>query len=168
MPDQTKELLDILKEAISIEIYGEEYYSIFSSLIGENNAKSIMKGLRRDECEHREQLEKQYRRIAGKDLDKEVLTEENRKKAMRIFPESMSAMNMKETKNVLELGIRTEKRSIEFYTNSAAKIDQKPCKEMFLRLAAIEEGHRAVLEEAMYYLGQQGSWYGYSPPTIEG
>ncbi|MDP2845838.1 MAG: hypothetical protein Q8N79_07185 [Candidatus Methanoperedens sp.] len=34
-------LLDILKEAISIEIYGMEYYSIFSELVEDENAKSV-------------------------------------------------------------------------------------------------------------------------------
>jgi len=168
MSDQNQELLDILKEAISIEIYGEEYYSIFCTLIGDNNAKSIMKGLSRDEGEHREQLEKEYKKITGKNPDKRALDEESREKARNIFPDSPKKFDMKETKNVLEIGIKTEKRSIEFYSNSARKTNQKSSKEMFLKLAGIEEGHRAMLEEAMYYLDQQGSWYGYSPPTIEG
>ena len=96
------------------------------------------------------------------------MDEEYREKARGIFPESLKTMDMKETKNVLDLGIRTEKRSIEFYANSAKLTDRKSSKDMFLRLAGIEEGHRALLEEAMYYLDQEGSWYGYSPPTIEG
>ena len=28
--------------------------------------------------------------------------------------------------------------------------------------------HKETLEDAMYYLDQGGSWYGYSPPTLEG
>jgi len=32
----------------------------------------------------------------------------------------------------------------------------------------VEEGHKTTLEDAMYYLDQEGTWYGYSPPTIEG
>jgi hypothetical protein len=31
-----------------------------------------------------------------------------------------------------------------------------------------EKEHKKILEDALYYLGQEGSWYGYSPPTIEG
>jgi rubrerythrin len=65
MNDQNK-ILDILKEAISIEIYGKEYYSIFSELVEEENAKSIFSGLARDEGEHRELLEKEYRKRTGK------------------------------------------------------------------------------------------------------
>ena len=42
--NKTGRLLDILKEAISIEIYGREYYSIFSELVEDENAKSIIQG----------------------------------------------------------------------------------------------------------------------------
>lgn len=51
-------ILDILKEAISIEIYGKEYYSIFSELVDEENGKPIFKRLANDEGDHRVLLEK--------------------------------------------------------------------------------------------------------------
>lgn len=30
------------------------------------------------------------------------------------------------------------------------------------------EETKELLEDALYYLDQGGSWYGYSPPTLEG
>ncbi len=161
-------LIDILKEAISIEIYGMEYYSIFSELVEDDNAKSVFRGLARDEGEHRSLLENQYKKIAGKPVELRELDEENRNKAKRVFPESLEPMGIGETRDVLTLGIRTEKRSIELYSTGAEKIDNKSSKELFLKLARFEEGHKKILEDALYYLEQDGSWYGYSPPTIEG
>jgi len=161
-------LLDILKEAIAIEIYGKEYYSIFSELVEEEKAKAIFRGLARDEAEHRELIEKEYKKIAGKPIDLKLLDEENREKARRIFPESLEPMGIGETKDVLTLGIRTEKRSIELYSKSAQKTDIKSSKDLFLKLVGIEQGHKSILQDAMYYLDQEGTWYGYSPPTIEG
>ncbi len=161
-------LLEILKEAISIEIYGMEYYSIFSELVEDEKAQAIFRGLARDEGEHRELIEKEYKKIAGKPVDIKELDEANREKARRIFPESLEPMGIGETKDVLTLGIRTEKRSIELYSTGAQKIDNKSSKDLFLKLAHFEEGHKKTLEEALYYLEQEGSWYGYSPPTIEG
>jgi rubrerythrin len=167
MNDKNK-ILDILKEAISIEIYGKEYYSIFSELVEEENAKSIFRGLSRDEGEHRELLEKEYRKISGKPVDIGVLDENNRDKARSVFPESLEAMTMTETQEALKLGIRTEVRSIELYSKSAQKTDIRSSKDLFLKLVDFEKGHKKILEDALYYLGQEGSWYGYSPPTIEG
>jgi rubrerythrin len=166
--EQDKMLLHILKEAISIEIYGREYYSIFSELVEDDNAKYIFKGLARDEGEHRELIEKEYKKISGKPINISELDEENREKAKRIFPESLEPLGVSETRDVLTLGIRTEKRSIELYTTGAQKTDIKSSQELFLKLVHFEEEHKKTLEDALYYLEQEGSWYGYSPPTIEG
>lgn len=166
--DQNSMLLDILKEAISIEIYGIEYYSIFSELVPDENTKAIFRGLSRDEGEHKELLEEEYRKVSGKLIDIRVLDEENRERARRIFPESLAPINITETKDALKLGIRTEERSIEFYSKSAKQTDIKSSKDLFSELVHFEEGHKETLEDALYYLEQKGSWYGYSPPTIEG
>ncbi|HEY9246144.1 MAG TPA: ferritin family protein, partial [Candidatus Methanoperedens sp.] len=74
--DQNRLLLDILKEAISIEIYGKEYYSIFGDKVEDETAGSLFRGLARDEAEHRELLEKEYKKISGKSIDITVLDEE--------------------------------------------------------------------------------------------
>ena len=161
-------ILDILKEAISIEIYGKEYYSIFSEVVEEENAKSIFKGLAGDEGDHRVLLEKEYRKVSGKSLEAGVMDEKNREKARQVFPESLEPMNITETQEALKIGIRTEERSIELYSNSAQKTGIRSSKDLFLTLVDFEKEHKKILEDALYYLGQEGSWYGYSPPTIEG
>jgi rubrerythrin len=161
-------LLDILKEAISIEIYGMEYYSIFGELVEDENAVSIFRGLSRDEEEHRKLLEKEYKNIFGEYVDTGNLDEENREKARRIFPESPEPLDITETKHALNLGIRTEERSIELYSTSAQRTENKSSKDLFLKLARFEKGHKETLEDALYYFEQDGSWYGYSPPTLEG
>ncbi len=166
--DNQSNLLDILKEAISIEIYGQEYYSIFSDIVEEENAKSIFRRLSRDEGDHKQLLEKEYRQISGKPIEEGVMDEKNRKKARRVFPESLEPMTITETQEALKIGIRTEERSIELYSKSAQKTDIRSSKDLFLKLVNFEKGHKEILEAALYYLGQEGSWYGYSPPTIEG
>ncbi|MDD5617415.1 MAG: ferritin family protein [Candidatus Methanoperedens sp.] len=168
MNENNGKIPDILKEAISIEIYGMEYYSIFSELVEDENAKSLLKGLARDEGEHREYLEKEYKKLTGKPVDIKILDRENREKARQIFPESLEPLGIEETKDVLKLGIRTEERSIKLYSNSAKRTDAGGSKELFLKLAVFEKGHKELLEDALYYLEQEGSWYGYSPPTLEG
>jgi len=161
-------LSDILKEAISIEIYGMEYYSIFSELVEDENAKLLLRGLARDEGEHREHLEKEYKKLYGKTIDVRIFDTQSREKARNIFPESMEPLGIEETKDILKLGIRTEQRSIELYSKSAKRTDAGTSRELFLKLAAFEEQHKIFLEEALYYYDQGGSWYGYSPPTLEG
>jgi rubrerythrin len=161
-------LLDILKEAISIEIYGREYYLRFSELIEDENARSIFRGLSRDEEEHMLLLENEFKKIAGKPFDAKAMDETNKEKARNIFPESDKTLSVGETKDALSLGIRTEERSIELYLKGAKQTDIGSSKDLFMKLAHIEGKHKKILEDAMYYLDQGGSWYGYSPPTLEG
>jgi len=165
--DDQNNILEILKEAISIEIYGKEYYLIFSELVEEENAKSIFKRLAGDEGNHRVILEKEYRKVSGKSFEAGVMDEKNREKARHVFPESLEPMTITETQEALKLGIRTEERSIELYSNSAQETGINSSKDLFLTLVDFEKEHKKILEDALYYLGQEGSWYGYSPPIIE-
>ncbi|MCX9084207.1 MAG: ferritin family protein [Candidatus Methanoperedens sp.] len=161
-------LINILKEAISIEIYGREYYLRFSDLIEDENARSIFRGLSRDEEEHLMLLENEYNKIAVMPFDARDDDATNKEKANSIFPESHKSLNVKETVDVLKLGIRTEERSIELYSNAAKKTDVGSSKDLFMKLAQIERKHKEMLEDSMYYFDQGGSWYGYSPPSLEG
>lgn len=161
-------VLYILKEALSIEIFGLEYYSRFSDLVSDESAKALFRGLAIDENEHKGRIETEYEKIAGSKVDLSVLSNENREKVIQIFPESLQTLSITETKDVLKLGIRTEERSIELYSDGALNADNKPVKELFMKLSGIEKGHKSALEEALYYFEQGGSWYGYTPPTLEG
>ncbi len=160
--DNQSNILDILKEAISIEIYGQEYYSIFSDIVEEENAKSIFKRLSRDEGDHKQLLEKEYRQISGKPIEEGVMDEKKREQARRVFRESLEQMTITETQEALKIGIRTEERSIELYSKSAQKTDIRSSKDLFLKLVIFEKGHKEILEAALYHLGQEGSWYGFS------
>jgi len=161
-------LANILKEEISIEIYGREYYLRFSELIEDENARSILRGLSRDEEEHMLLLENEFKKIVGKPFDIKDVDGTNREKARNVFPESDKTISVSETKDALSLGIRTEERSIELYSKGAKQTDIGSSKDLFMKLAHIEGKHKEMLEDAMYYLDQGGSWYGYSPPTLEG
>ncbi|MDJ1423555.1 MAG: ferritin family protein [Candidatus Methanoperedens sp.] len=166
--NQSDMLLDILKEAISIEIYGKEYYSIFSDIVEDDNPKALFRELSKYEAKHQELIEKEYKRISGRSIDIKVLDEENTERARRIFPEPLRPLNIEETKDVLKLGIKVEERSIELYSGSAQKTEDISARDLFLRLVHFEEGHKETLIEALDHLEQVGSWYGYSPLEIEG
>jgi len=92
--DKNAMLLEILKEAKSIEIYGREYYLRFSELIEDENARSIFRGLSRDEEEHMVLLETEFKTIAGKPFDSKTVDETNREKARSIFPESVKILSV--------------------------------------------------------------------------
>jgi len=162
---------EVLREAIWIEIYGREYYSIFSDATSDDNARAILRGLARDEAEHQSLLEKEYKRIKGKEISKEelaMLSDEGRKEAEKIFPRRNEILNISDSEETLRVGITTELNSIQFYSGKASQTRDKKLHDLFIRLKMFEEGHRKTLEDALYYLEREGTWYGYTPPTLEG
>ncbi len=161
-------LLSILKEAISIEIYGREYYSIFSDIVNEEKPKTMLRELSEYEMKHQKLLEKEYKRISGEPIDIRVLDEENIERARSIFPEPLQTLDIDETKDALKLGIRTEERSIELYSDGAKKIDDIPARDLFLKLVHFEQIHKETLEGALDYLEREGAWYGFSYFELEG
>lgn len=161
-------LLNILMDAISIETFGKEYYLKCSEFVKDKNAKSIFKGLSQDKEEIRDFFEKEYRKIAGWSNEIVWLDEEKREKANRVFTEPYDSLSLIEAKNVLNIGIRAEKKSIELYLKCAKKINDGSCKDLYLKIVNYKEGYKKMLEDALYYLEQEGSWYGYCPPIMEG
>jgi len=58
------------------------------------------------------------------------------------IPESLEPLGIQETKDILKLGIRTEERSIELYSKSVEKTDNKSSKDLFSRLVLFETSIR--------------------------
>lgn len=152
---------EILATAIEFEHFGSEYYSRFRELVSDEKAKPLMKSLSEDEKEHASILEKQLKGIGGrskapsKDMLERGLAE--------IFPERIrkNSIATKDAIAAIKLGIRTEERSIEFYsTNSSVS---SKLKGVFADLEKMERGHKHLLEENLRYLENDGSWFGYVP-----
>lgn len=156
------DLKEILATAIEFEHFGIEYYAKFMDLISDEKAKPLFKSLSEDEREHASILERELKLAGGKP---KVLSKEMLEKGLtEIFPERLkkNSIAAKDAISAIKLGIRTEERSIEFYSKNAASAGPK-LKEIFARLEKMERGHKELLEENLRYLQDDGSWYGYLP-----
>ncbi len=153
---------EILATAIEFERFGVEYYARFKELVGDEKAKPLMKGLSEDEKEHARILTAELKALGGsvKAPSKGMLE----KGLAEIFPEKIrkNSIEAKDAISALKLGIRTEQRSIDFYSKNAVKADER-LKKIFNKLEKMERGHKEMLEENLKYLEDDGSWYGYVP-----
>lgn len=153
---------EIIATAVEFERFGSEYYSRLEKLVGDKKAKLLMKSLAEDEREHAAILQKELERRGGR--SKPPSKEMVRKGVKEIFPERIheDSLAVKDAIEAIKLGIRTEKRSIMFYSkNSNTK--EKGLNRIFKRLEKMELGHLALLEENLLYLQDDGVWYGYVP-----
>lgn len=156
------DLKQILAAAIEFERFGVEYYTKFHELVGDEKAKPLMKGLAGDEKEHANILERELKKLGGKPVppSKEMV----KKGLVEIFPEKIgkNSIATKDAISAIKLGMRTEERSIEFYSKNAA-VAGASLKDIFGRLEKMERGHLELLTENLRFLEDDGVWYGYVP-----
>lgn len=153
---------EVIATAIEFEHFGREYYSKMMHLVDDPKAKLLMKSLGEDEKEHAAILEKELRKRGGKAVapSKESI----RKGLEEIFPEGprKGSLAAKDSIEAIKLGIRTEQRSIMYYSKNA-NTKEKGLNQVFKRLEKMELEHLALLEQNLLYLQDDGVWYGYVP-----
>ncbi len=158
MPDVKK----IIATAVEFEQFGSEYYMKIMELVKDPKAKLLMKSLANDEKEHATILRKELARQGGKakGASREMLD----KGLKELFPERIrkNSIATKDAIEAIKLGIRTEKRSIMYYSKNA-NTKVKSLDQIFKKLEKMELGHLALLEENLIYLEDDGVWYGYVP-----
>jgi rubrerythrin len=157
---------EIISTAIEFEHYGHEYYIRFQELLADSNAKALMKSLGEDEKEHAEILTRQLRELGGEAI--KPSTEMLAKGMAEIFPERMkkNSIATKDAISAIKLGMRTEQRSIDFYSKHARGAPHD-LKEIFEKLEKMERGHLSMLEDNLRNLEDEGVWTGYVP-ILEG
>jgi len=153
---------EILATAIEMEHFGSEYYGKFKDLVANDRAKDLLRHLAADEKNHAHILEIELINLGGKAA--RPSDEQLKKILKKVFPERIhkNSIVAKDAISALMLGIRTEKRSIDFYTKSVARANPK-LKKMFAKLIGMEIVHLGLLEENLHCLQSDGSWYGYLP-----
>lgn len=153
---------EMLATAIEMEHFGSEYYSRFKNLVADERAKQLLRHLASDEKNHAHMLEIELTNLGGtvKKPSKAVLE----KSLKQVFPERIhkDSIVMKDAISAVRLGIRTEQRSIEFYTKSCKRASPK-LRKMLSKLIGMEIVHLGLLEENLHYLQSDGCWYGYLP-----
>lgn len=167
---ESVDVLGILAAARQIELFGIEFYRRFSECVSDENGAALLRGLGRDEEQHREHVEREMRRVAPDKDPKDVVPG---RALLGIVPEKAfpfppdRCMNLEDEIKALEVGIQVEISSTKMYRGAAMMVEEPGVKRLLQKLTEIEDGHRKLLEESMQLLRDKGAWYGYSP-LLEG
>ncbi len=146
------EQIDILRNAIQMEVYGEDYFRRMSEWVKHPNTKSMFNSLARQEERHIEVLSEELARIEGGG---------DWVAPSSIKPGSTSAANRKVFKGeagegpaidpkageleAIKLGMEVEKRSIDYYRKAGAEVAGANAKKVFNWLVGEEAGHLTIL-----------------------
>lgn len=158
---------DILLTAIAIERYGQEFYAKFAEAVPDKKGKALMIGLGNDEKEHEELLSKHYKEIVKRAPPKRINVDIGAKAVKEIFALRKEKDRKDPTLEILQVGVIVEQKSVDFYTAHAGKVEDAKLNGLFRTLIDIEKGHKAMLEENLFQMKQEGSWWGYAP-ILEG
>jgi rubrerythrin len=153
----------MLLTAIAMERYGQEYYGWFAKSISDRKGKALMRGLAEDEKEHEEIMAREYRRECGKAPPKNVDIKVGLKTVSEVFSQQRKDGEKDLIAKILRLGIGIEQKSIDFYSSKSKTAKSANMRKLLAGLADIEKGHKAVLEENLFSMKQEGSWWGYTP-----
>jgi rubrerythrin len=158
---------DVIAAAIEFERFGKEFYMRFHELVNDPKAKALMRGLANDEQEHATLLTMMLENL-GETVSSEPSRGVIESGLEKIFPHKTlkHSIETNDAISAIKLGIDTEKRSIDFYSQHAQSTTGK-LKEVFEDLERMEKTHLALLEENLEHLQMDGVWYGYVP-ILEG
>jgi len=153
---------EVLSTAIEMEHFGSEYYTKFRDLVADERAKQLLRHLAADEKNHAHILEIELTNLGG--TVKKPSKKDLKKSLNEVFPERIhkNSIVVKDAISAIKLGIRTEKRLIDFHTKAAKKAGPK-LRKILSKLIGLEIVHLGLLEENLYYLQSDGVWYGYLP-----
>ncbi|KAF5065827.1 hypothetical protein DSECCO2_269940 [anaerobic digester metagenome] len=167
---ESVDVLGILAAARQIEEFGIEFYRRFSECVRDENGAALLRGLGRDEEQHKEHVEREMRRLSP-DMDPAKVSPG--RSLLGIVPEKAfpfppdRCLTLEDEVKALEVGIQVEVSSVKMYRGAALLVEEPGVKGLLEKLTGIEEGHRKLLEESMQLLRDKGAWYGYSP-ILEG
>jgi rubrerythrin len=152
-----EKLLEILSQAMQVEIDGYQFYKLASEKTTDKKGKEVFLSLAEDEKEHYHILKGQYEKVrmtGGVEFkDKKVeffksdspspIFSEDFKKRIKDMHFEMSA---------LSIGALLEKNSIEYYRKSAEESDDPELKSLFNYLIQWEQEHLKALIAQQKYL----------------
>lgn len=160
MEDSKDIILNILEEAIQLEMDGYTYYQKAAKESTDPFSKNLLTRLAEDEAEHRNIFLNYRDTINSKGSTKDVADKyinSLRDKSLKIFPSDplviKSEINRSDKNiNLLNVAIEKEDKSIELYSDAQKDIADKEVKRFLNVMVNIEKQHKNILTDYMRFL----------------
>jgi len=164
---QAKEgALEVLKNAISMEIEGKEFFELAAQRMMRQRAKDMFKSLVTQEQRHVEILQGELSRLSegsGWASLKEMMDSRSsypkisvfKDRAVKRFKLGPEAGEL----DVLNLGIEVEKKSMDYYRAAGSETSDPKAKEIFNWLVGEEGGHLTILTAEYENRTRSGFYY---------
>ncbi|MDH3365317.1 MAG: ferritin family protein [Thermoplasmata archaeon] len=152
MVSARSEQIEILRNAIQMEIQGEDFFLKMAERVRHPNTKSMFSSLARQEQRHVDVLKEELSRLEGGSdwiSPSSVKLKPNSAASASVFHgEGGAGLEIDPKAGELEaikLGIEIEKRSIDYYRKTGAEVMGLKAKMVFNWLVGEEAGHLTIL-----------------------
>lgn len=159
------EQMNILRNAIDMEVEGREFFSKVAERMKYPRTKDMFRSLVKQEQRHVHVLEEELSRLqkgkgwAAPSSVKEASGPTASHKVFEGAKAQASALDPKAGElEVIKLGMDIEKRSIEYYRRAGEEVDSDEAKSVFNWLVGEEAGHLTILK-AEYDLRSRSGFY---------
>ncbi len=154
--------LAIIREAIKIERYGYDFYTLLRDQVDDRRGQIVLSYLAKLEAEHMKWLEDEYIKQLNslEELDEGQAEPLNLTAIQEIFvvdklPEMYTGADHVKA---LEFAKDVEANSIRFYSKAKEHSDSQDLKTLFDKLADFEKDHMEFLEHNIRTLKENGLW----------
>jgi rubrerythrin len=145
-------LIDVLAEALKLELDGREFYTRMVTRVEDEAGKAMFQQLAEDEVDHYTYIKRQYDALkAGKgwaaipemdlvtSIDAVSVVFPPDEKVIDDMPEEPSE------EDALLFGLSIEDKSFKLYYNSSKQTSDPEAKKLFMQLASAEQRHFEIL-----------------------
>lgn len=168
--DSEKEkLIGVMELAKSNELMGLGNYLKFARESKNVSAKNMFIILASDELDHFNLIEKERRALVTDDKIKPVKVDTSL--VAKLFPKlsevKRGAQSEATDMDALKIALKLEENSKNFYNKEAERTSNAVIKQLFLKLAQIEEGHYNLIQSEIDSISKSGFWMDIPEFTME-
>lgn len=171
MKDMSDQVINVVKEAIKLEINGRSFFDHAAEITQNELGKKMFKKLAQDEIEHLNTFGELFSSIIGGEGWKKFVEEEELRGEYSLIDELTLKVEKEEKKGELgaiRIGMELERKAIDFFEKSAKEASDATAKEIFRRICEEEKLHYDLLQAQYDYVTESGFWFDIAEFQMDG
>ena len=170
MKETNKELIEIAREAIRLELNGKAFFDHALEKTHNELGKKMFRQLAQDEIRHLDTFRQLFGSII-KDEEWTNLVQEEKEGNSSVIDELKSRMKKEQKAGELEaisIGMELEKKAVDFFETSARKTSHPQAQEIFEKICKEEQFHYDLLQAQYDSVTNSGFWMDISEFRMDG
>jgi rubrerythrin len=164
MTEVSGEIIEVIKEAIKLELDGQSFFKHVADATHNELGKKMFMKLANEEAQHLKVFSDIFTKMVGKDWKKYVDTTASQGKAPMIEAlakkvASAGKENRSSELEAISIAMDLERNAIEFFSSAVQKTSDTTARDIFNKIADEERLHYDLLQAQYDYLSNSGYWF---------